>query len=310
MTLMEFTDTFTLKPVPPFSLELTAQIFCSGDPHVRSYLNGEFQQVLKVEGNLILAKVSSVGAVEKPLLNVELKSNKPITGQNKHEAQETIKHIFNLDFDLCSFYKEAENDNALKQITRQLCGFKFLTTPTVFESLVDAIVEQQISIKVARTIEERLAKKFGDKLENDGECYFAFPSPRNIVDASISDIQQVGLSKRKAEYIYGAAKLIVDGKLDLEEMKNEADAQRVIAELDEVKGIGVWTAELTILRGLPRWDVLPADDFGIRRVISTYYCGGSAIKAAEAREIAGVWGKWVGLAAFYLILAEVKGIVV
>jgi DNA-3-methyladenine glycosylase II len=63
-----------------------------------------------------------------------------------------------------------------------------------------------------------------------------------------------------------------------------------------------------MLRGMQKLDALPADDFGIRRVISTYYCGGRPIKAAEAREIAKAWGQWKGLAAFYLIIAEVKDI--
>jgi DNA-3-methyladenine glycosylase II len=198
----------------------------------------------------------------------------------------------------------------MRQITTQLYGYKFTTTLTVFESLVDAIVEQQISIKVARTIEERLAVKFGKKMEIENDSFFAFPTPRNLAEASVIDIQGVGLSKRKAEYIFNAAKMIVDGKLNLELMKKEADAERVIAELDALKGVGVWTAELTMLRGIPRWDILPADDFGIRRVISTYYCGGRPVEAAEARQIAKSWGKWKGLAAFYLIIAEAKGITV
>ena len=171
-------------------------------------------------------------------------------------------------------------------------------------------MEQQISIKVAHTIEQRLAKKFGETLTIDGATYFLYPTPQNIAAASISEIQQVGLSQRKAEYIHGAAQLIADGKLDLEQMKNEKDPERIIAELDEIRGIGVWTAELTMLRGMQKLDALPADDFGIRRVISRYYCGGKPIKTAEAREIAKVWGRWKGLAAYYLIIAEVHGITV
>ncbi len=198
----------------------------------------------------------------------------------------------------------------MHKITRQLCGFKYPTTATAFESLVDSIVEQQISIKVARTIEERLAKKFGDKLELNGTTYYAFPTPQNLTEASIADIRSCGLSQRKAEYIYGAAKMIVEGKLDLEAMKHNPDLQAIIEELDEIKGIGVWTAELTIFRGMQRLDVLPADDFGIRRVISHYYCGGKPIKAAEARKIAEAWGSWSGLAAFYLLAAEANGVTV
>jgi DNA-3-methyladenine glycosylase II len=171
-------------------------------------------------------------------------------------------------------------------------------------------VEQQISIKVAHTIEQRLAKKFGDPLTIDGATYFSYPTPRNISAASISEVQQVGLSQRKAEYIQGAAQLIAEGKLDLELIKNEKDPERIIAELDEIRGIGIWTAELTMLRGMQRLDALPADDFGIRRVISTYYCDGKPIKTAEARKIAEAWGRWKGLAAYYLIIAEAKGITV
>ena len=126
--------------------------------------------------------------------------------------------------------------------------------------------------------------------------------------ASVNEIQGCGLSQRKAEYIYGAAKLIADDNLDLEDLKNHPNPEEIISELDSIRGIGVWTAELTMLRGMQKLDALPADDLGVRRVISSYYCGGKPIKTAEAREIAQGWGTWKGLAAFYLIIAEVRGI--
>ncbi|MGZ4850680.1 MAG: DNA-3-methyladenine glycosylase family protein [Candidatus Bathyarchaeia archaeon] len=182
------------------------------------------------------------------------------------------------------------------------------TTPTVFEALVDSIVEQQISIKVARTIEERLVKKFGENITIEGETFYAYPTPKVIALASVNEIQSCGLSQRKAEYIYGAAKLIADDNLDLEDLKNHPNPEEIISELDSIRGIGVWTAELTMLRSMQKLDALPADDLGVRRVISRYYCGGKPIKTAEAREIAQGWGTWKGLAAFYLIIAEVKGI--
>jgi DNA-3-methyladenine glycosylase II len=267
------------------------------------------RQALKINGNLVLAKLTSQGTVEQPQLTVELTSNSPFTEADKQKAKELVKFIFNLDFDLCAFYREVENDAAMRSIAQQLYGLKNPTTPTVFESLVDSVVEQQISIKVAHTIEERIIKKFGETLTLDGDTYYAYPTPQTIASAAISDIQQVGLSMRKAQYIQNAAQLIAAGKLNLENMKNQNDAEQIIVELDAIHGIGVWTAELTMLRGMQRLDALPADDFGIRRVISTYYCGGKPIKTAEAREIAKGWGRWKGLAAFYLIIAEVKGVV-
>jgi DNA-3-methyladenine glycosylase II len=307
---MAYTETFMLEPLAPFCLELSAQIFSGLNPSVRCFADGVFSQVLHVNGCLVHVKVTSKGTVDKPKLQVELKSNQPVTVQTQQGAKELIEYIFNLNFDLKYIYGQTQNEPVMHKITQQLQGFKYPTTATAFESLVDSIVEQQISIKVARTIEERLAERFGDKLEIHDACYYAFPSPQNLVAASISDIRSCGLSQRKAEYIYGAAKAIADGKLNLEAMKTNPDIDAVIAELDVLKGIGVWTAELTIYRGMQRLDVLPADDFGIRRVISHYFCSDKPIKADQAREVAKQWNGWQGLAAFYLLAAEANGVTV
>jgi DNA-3-methyladenine glycosylase II len=307
---MTFTETFTIQALAPFNFDLTAQIFANGDKQIRSYANGQFSQVLKVNGKLVLIRLTSTGTVEQPKINVELKSNNPITLEDKRKAEEAVKFIFNLDFDLQSFYEDIKNDQTMQQITKQLYGLKNPTTPTVFEALADSIVEQQISIKVAQIIEVKLAKKFGETLTLNGDSYYAYPTPQSMACASIEEIRNCGLSQRKAEYIQEAAKLIAEGKLDLEHLKNNKTPEQIIAELDEIRGIGVWTAELTMLRGMQKLDALPADDFGIRRVISRYYCNGKPIKSAEAREVAKSWGKWKGLAAYYLIVAEIKGITV
>ncbi len=307
---MIFNETFTIQPLAPFNFDLTAQLFANADKQIRTYSNGVFQQVIRLNGNLVLANITSTGTIEQPTLNIELTSNHTLTKRDCQKAQETINYIFNLNFDLSAFYKEAQADPVMHQITRQLYGLKLPTYPTVFESLVDSIVEQQISVKVARTIEERLAKKFGDPLDLNGESFFAFPTPQNLASASIQDIRNCGLSQRKAEYIQQASQLIVDGKLDLEHLKNHKSPQQIITELDAIRGIGVWTAELIMLEGMQKLDALPADDFGIRRVISRYYCNGVPIKSEQARHIAQAWGIWKGLAAYYLIVAEAKDIIV
>jgi len=308
MRKMAFTETFKIDALAPFNFDLTAQIFQSGDKQIRTYSNGQFTQVLKLNGKLTMVKLASTGTIVQPKITVELKSNSPITLQDKEKAKEAVKFIFNLDFDLSSFYNDVKGDQTMYHITRQLYGLKNPTTPTVYEALVDSIVEQQISIKVAHTVEERLVKKFGETLTVGGESFYAYPTPQNIVCASLEEIRNCRLSQRKAEYIQEAAKLIVNGKLDLEHLKTHQNPEEIIAELDEIRGIGVWTAELTMLRGMQKLDALPADDFGIRRVISRYYCRGKPIKSGEAQEIAKSWGRWKGLAAFYLIIAEVKDI--
>ncbi len=74
---MTFTETFTVQALAPFNFDLTAQIFSSGDKQIRTYANGKFHQVLRINGNLVLVILTSTGTVEQPKLNVELKSNIP-----------------------------------------------------------------------------------------------------------------------------------------------------------------------------------------------------------------------------------------
>jgi DNA-3-methyladenine glycosylase II len=305
---MVYTESFSIHPLVPFNFDLTADIFHDSDPQIRSYANGIFSQVLRVNEKFVLVEVSSVGSVEQPYLTNKVKSNAPISSSEKTKVRDMITFIFNLNFSLTDFYSSIRDDPVMSYISSQLFGLKNPTTVTVFESLIDSIVEQQISIKVAHQIEMRLTKKFGEVLTLYNNTFYAYPTPESIAASNVAEVQKVGLSGRKAEYIHGAAKLIAEGKLDIEGLKKEPKPERIIEVLDEVKGVGVWTAELTMLRGMHKLDSFPADDFGIQRVISRYYCEGKPIKAAKAREIAELWGNWKGLAAFYLIIAEAKDI--
>jgi DNA-3-methyladenine glycosylase II len=232
---MTFKENFSIIATAPFDFDLTAQIFSSSDKQIRTYTNGQFSQVIRLDKKLALVKLTSMGTVKQPNIVVELRTNDPLTLQDKKQAEEAVKWIFNLDFALNSFYEEIKNEPTMLAITQQLYGLKNPTTPTVFEALVDSIVEQQISIKVAITLEEKLTKKLGTRLELDEGVYFAFPTPQNLASARIEEIQQVGLSRRKAEYIQEAAKLIVNGKLDLEQLRNYKSPQEIISKLDGVR---------------------------------------------------------------------------
>ena len=76
-----FTEQITLKPVPPFNFDLSAKIFSKGNPQIRSYENGKFSQVIRLNRKLALLTLVSVGTVEKPKLLAELKSNRMLTWQ-------------------------------------------------------------------------------------------------------------------------------------------------------------------------------------------------------------------------------------
>ncbi len=212
-----------------------------------------------------------------------------------------------MDLDLMPFYEAVKGDEVMSALTERLRGLRSPTTATVFEALIDSIIEQQISLKVAWSLQRRVIEAFGDILRIDDKAYYAFLSPEALSSATIEQLRSCGLSMRKAEYVRGSAQLVVNG-LDLERLKNYDD-DNIIEELSKIRGVGIWTAELTMVRGMQRLAVIPADDLGLRRCISHYYCGDrKLITGAEARKIAERWKGWRGLAGFYLLTAERLGI--
>lgn len=297
----------TMRAVPPFNFDLSALIFSDGDKEIRRYENGRFWQVIRIDDKLVLTFIESFGSVDNPKISVTLRSNEEVSSGEKTRVEEIIRWFFDLDYDLKPFYKYVKNDEVLARLTQELRGLRSPATATVFEALFDSIIEQQISLNVAHGLEKNVIKSFGDTLKLDGEVYYAYPTPRNLAHATVKELQKCGLSRRKAEYIQNISKLIVEGELDLEGLKHCEDVNAVISALDGIRGVGVWTAELTMVRGM-RKNALPADDLGLRRVISHYYCGGKGISSNEARVVAQKWGSWKGLAAFYLIVAEIIGI--
>jgi DNA-3-methyladenine glycosylase II len=296
-----------VSPVPPFDFDLTAMVFSDGDERIRTYEDGEYWQVVRTGDKLVLTCVTSVGSVEKPDLSLRLKSNELIRRADSKTVEETVSHLFNLRMDLTSFYEDVRDDEVMLSLAQRLRGLRSPSTPTVFEALVDSLIEQQISLKVAHGLEVRLVKALGDTVSLDGEVYYAYPLPETLADASVDQLRACGLSLRKAEYIQSVSRLVKDGDLDLEALKDLEDSSEIVAELDKIRGIGVWTAELTMVRGMQRFDVMPADDLGVRRCISHYYFKDRRISSMEARSVAQNWGKWKGLASFYLIVASILG---
>jgi DNA-3-methyladenine glycosylase II len=296
-----------IHPEPPFNFELSAKIFSNGDPQIQRYENDSYWQLVPLNNNLVLITVKSSGSIDKPELCITIKPDKNITKKDRVLARNMVISIFNLDFKLENFYEDIKKDRILSKLAPKLRGLNSPTTPTFFGAIVSSIIEQQISLKAAQSIETRMIKKYGEKLQLDDNTYYAFPSPEILSKLERADLRGSGLSFRKAEYVIGLSKCIVEQKIDLNKIKTKS-TQDIINELLKIRGIGTWTAELAVIRGLHRLVALPADDIGLRRVVSHYYTKGRPISGEELRIIARCWGKWSGLAAFYLIVAEIMSI--
>jgi DNA-3-methyladenine glycosylase II len=140
----------------------------------------------------------------------------------------------------------------MSKLAQNLYGLKSPATASVFEALVDAIVEQQISLRVAHSIERKIIKKYGNTLNVDGHIYHAYPTPKQLNNAPFDELRGCGLTLRKTEYIKSISKDIEEGSLNLEQFKKYENIDQIIDELCKIRGIGLWTAEFVMIRGLNR----------------------------------------------------------
>lgn len=300
-----------IRPVPPYDFPLSAEIFSNGDPQVRIFQDGILYQPVSAGNRAFLVEATGSGSIAKPVLHLNIKSGESLTSMARSEVVEVndiIGHILNADLDLRIFYRDILADPVLSRIATSLAGLKPPRTLTIFEALVESIVEQQIAIQVARRLVQQIIRKFGREVTVGNEVFFLFPEPEVLARASDKEFRACGISIRKGEYIRDISARIVEGSLNLNRYQMFHDPDQIIDELCELRGVGKWTAEFTILRSLGQMGTFPADDLGIRRVIGKYYCNGHIVDSADARRIAELWGDWKGLAAFYLLTAEARDI--
>ncbi len=207
--------------------------------------------------------------------------------------------VVNAALDLSPFYELAAGHPALGPLTRSLHGLKPFRPAGLFDMLVTAVIEQQISLAAARQIRARLIRRFGTEVEGEP----VFPETTTLAGASLDELTECGLSRRKAEYVAGVASEIVGGSLDLEELE-QAGSDEVRARIVSLRGFGPWSAEYVLIRGLARTDAVPVDDLAIRTVIGKLFGDGGRPTSAEAAAFLAPLAPYRGLAAFYLLVAD------
>ncbi|MEH6942500.1 DNA-3-methyladenine glycosylase family protein [Bacillus sp. JJ722] len=151
-----------------------------------------------------------------------------------------------------------KKDKKLALLIEQVGMIERKVTPDLFTALISSVVSQQISTKAAATVWSRINQRFGAI------------TPQVIANATVEEIQQCGLSTRKANYIKGIGDAVINGKLQLADFPKLTD-QEVIEQLSSLNGIGVWTAEMLLIFSLQRSDIVSWGDLGIRRGIMRLY---------------------------------------
>ncbi len=291
--------------VPPFSLSLFVGLYASYRfPELVDVVrDGRYYRVLYTESlQPVLVVVEAAGTIDAPALNLTVYSKNSLSGEDLDHIQNKIRWMLGLDEDLREFYAHVEeHDPILSQFTKRLRGLRAPATPTVFEAVIHALVEQQISFNFAGKVKSRLVQKFGDAMEVEGETYYAFPKPDRLSRTTPQELRTLQLSRRKGEYIVGVASKVASGEFDFEALKFQPN-QTVVEEISKLRGLGKWTAEMVMVRGMRKLDAIPADDVALRRLISHYYFNDAKVSNEQARDLAEErWGRYRGYAAFYLM---------
>jgi DNA-3-methyladenine glycosylase II len=263
------------------------------------YEDGVYMKVLRPDRKPALVSVSSKGTTEKPRLLIDT-----YPSLNKHEVlrlKRLLRSMFDPTFDFEHFCAIAKKDAMMRTIAKRLRGLRPIRPPTVFESAIIAITEQQISLHAATAIRSRLIQRYGNTVTHNGRTFYGFPTPESLARAKLAGLRRVGLSAAKARCISEFSRKIEDDGFNLEGLRRMTNDQ-VVTELTKFRGIGKWTAQYVLVRGMGRADSLPADDLGIRRAVSQAYFNGRSISAEKVRKImTEKFGPYSGIAAFYLM---------
>src|SRR5580698_1137625 len=182
-----------------------------------------------------------------------------------------------------------KSDPVLASIIRKVGAFTMEYREPTFETLVRSIVYQQLSGRVASVIFARLHAAAGEKTL----------TPAGIMKLRVERMRKLGLSGQKTLYIRELAKHTRKGEVVFETLAAMEDAA-VIEHLTQVKGIGVWTAQMFLMFALRRHDVLPVADLGIRVAMKQAYGLDDLPKPAEMEEIAAGWKPYTSVACWYL----------
>jgi DNA-3-methyladenine glycosylase II len=182
----------------------------------------------------------------------------------------------------------ARRDPVMGAIMRAHPGVYMMVRGEPFMTLARAICGQQISVKAAQSVWDRVCVCLDQKI-----------SPEAVVAADRKNLRACGLSDRKTEYIADLAQHFVDGKIHARNWPQMSD-EEIIAELTDVRGIGRWTAEMFLMFNLLRPDVFPLDDLGLQKGIRVAYGKGRKTSLKQMKKLGETWRPWRSVATWYL----------
>lgn len=287
-----FTETVDLPAAPPFDFGPSLR-FVRGFPPTSGEQEaggGALTKALRARGRTVVARVVQAGGGVRAALHAA----EPITPDVREAAADRIRFHLSLDDDLTAFYALGRDDPGFAPVIDRLHGYHQVKFPTPLENLVWAILSQRAPMAAAAKGKRALAAEFGDRLAVDGTEYTAFPDIAQL--ASLGEVRVAELvgDQRKGRYLHGAFRAWSEVE---EGFLRTGPYDEVKGFLLGLPGVGPWSANFVLIRGLGRMDETPVEKALLRAASRAY---GRALTGARLRELAERYGPWQGYWAHYL----------
>ena len=298
------TQSFELEPVPPFRLELAAWAIRRRPSNLIDRWDGHaYRRAIVVDGRAVELEVVQTGSTERPGLWVSARGEH-LPAQTRDAATAALERTLGLRIDLEPFYRLASKDARLRDLARRFRGLKPPRFPSVFEALVNGIACQQLSLSVGIILLDRLAMRCGLAVGEGPKAARAFPRAEDVSKLHPGDLRSLGYSYHKAHALLSLARA-VDCGLDLEALPQLEDAA-VVEQLEALPGVGRWTAEYVLLRGLGRIHLFPGDDVGARTNLRRWMKLRKPLDYDRVRRLSHRWDPYAGLLYFHLLLKSLE----
>ena len=187
----------------------------------------------------------------------------------------------------------ARRDRTLARVMKEVgpCRLEIAARQSPYEALFESIVYQQLTGQAAATIYARTCKLFGSR-----RC----PRPDTVVDASIDLLRTAGLSRGKATAIRDLAERALDGSIPTRAKTEKLSDDEIVERLTAVRGVGRWTVEMFLIFTLGRPDVLPVDDYGVKKGFAKTFGRRILPKPKELADHGERWRPYRTVASWYL----------
>lgn len=298
-----------LKPREPFNFARTLRFILSPPallngrpfpPLLDYFEEGEYRRVIQTGEGPVLYAVSESRQGLQTRLRIRILAGSS-DAPTKRAVGATVRRQFATDLDLAPFYRLGGSDPVLAKLVVRFRGMRIPQAPSVYETLVSAILEQQVNLSFAHQVKKALIETYGSSLAFEGRRYNAFPEPAALAITTPRRLRGLQISGPKARYIIGISRVTLDGTFDLEGLR-ALEPALAHARLLEQEGVGPWTAEYVGLRALGHPDCLPAADVGLQNALRFFYGLRKQPTLARVQKLAQAWSGWRSYATFYLWL--------